>query len=126
METKYIDTNVALWLVNGNKQIFSTRAKNEINNSKLLISPMVILEFKYLEEIGRVTTSPERIVKLLYTDFHIEICDKPFLDIIKSSISFDFTRDPFDRIITAHAALENSKLITKDQFILDNYKNAIW
>lgn len=42
------------------------------------------------------------------------------------AISMDFTRDPFDRLITAHAALDNNLIITKDRRILKNYPGAVW
>jgi len=37
-----------------------------------------------------------------------------------------WTRDPFDRVITAQAATDGSSLITKDEIILHHYENAVW
>jgi PIN domain nuclease of toxin-antitoxin system len=37
-----------------------------------------------------------------------------------------WTRDPFDRLITAQAALGESTLLTKDDTIRTNYANAVW
>ena len=35
-----------------------------------------------------------------------------------------WTRDPFDRVITAQAALEQDRLITKDRVILEKYEHV--
>jgi PIN domain nuclease of toxin-antitoxin system len=40
--------------------------------------------------------------------------------------SFQWTRDPFDRLITAQAASYNQVLLTKDETIRKHYANAIW
>ena len=37
-----------------------------------------------------------------------------------------WTRDPFDRIITAQAELCGAKLLTKDRTIHNYYVNAAW
>jgi len=39
---------------------------------------------------------------------------------------FAWTRDSFDRLIVAHAALDNDLLLTKDQTMRDNYPLARW
>ena len=51
----YLDTNVALWLYAGNTERLSTRAANAINSESLAICPIVLMEIKYLHEIGRIT-----------------------------------------------------------------------
>jgi PIN domain nuclease of toxin-antitoxin system len=38
----------------------------------------------------------------------------------------DWTRDPFDRLITAQAAVGSDVLITKDATITANYPRAVW
>jgi len=55
-----------------------------------------------------------------------KICDKSFNTIVGRALELAWTRDPFDRIIIANAALNNNVLVTKDQNILENYKNAKW
>ena len=37
-----------------------------------------------------------------------------------------WTRDPFDRLITAQAALDDSPLLTKDDTIHTYYPEAVW
>ncbi|WP_199317478.1 hypothetical protein [Planktothricoides raciborskii] len=45
---------------------------------------------------------------------------------IGHSLDLDWTRDPFDRLIVAHAAVNNNILLTKDRIILANYAQAQW
>jgi PIN domain nuclease of toxin-antitoxin system len=56
----------------------------------------------------------------------LKLCDRNFNLIITQALGNSWTRDPFDRIITANASLNNNILLTKDQNILDNYREAKW
>jgi len=39
----------------------------------------------------------------------------------------DWTRDPFDRLITAEVMIvENAQLVTKDAIIRENCERAVW
>jgi PIN domain nuclease of toxin-antitoxin system len=46
--------------------------------------------------------------------------------VVKKSIGMKWTRDPFDRLITAHAAIDESPLLTKDDTIHTYYPGAVW
>lgn len=54
------------------------------------------------------------------------ICDKSFPAVIERATTLSWTRDPFDRIITAHAMLDENPLVTMDEAILANYSRAVW
>jgi len=54
----YLDTHIVVWLYAGLSDRFSDLAKSLIDSHDLYISPMVRLELKYLNEIGRITASP--------------------------------------------------------------------
>jgi len=41
-------------------------------------------------------------------------------------VSSEWTRDPFDRLIVAHAAANDARLLTKDEKIRRHYKRAVW
>ena len=40
--------------------------------------------------------------------------------------SISWTRDPFDRLIAAHASLEAAILLTADETILEALPGAVW
>ncbi len=110
----YLDTHVVLWLYGRKGLGLSVRAREMIENSNtLLISPMVMLELDYLHEIGRTTIPAAPVCEYLYRKIDLQICNKSFVDIIRSASKMNWTRDPFDRIIVSNAAIENDVLITK-------------
>lgn len=122
----YLDTHVVVWLYVGLSEKFSQQTKELINENEIYISTIVRLELQYLYEIQRLTDESNTIVSDLSNRIGLKVCDKNFNTIIAQSLEITWTRDPFDRIITANATLNNNILVTKDQNILDNYTNAKW
>ena len=92
----------------------------------VLISPMVLLELEFLLEIGRISVSPQTICGYLAERVALEVCGKDFREVARNAMRQSWIRDPFDRIITAHPAMENDILITKDGHILAHYPHATW
>jgi PIN domain nuclease of toxin-antitoxin system len=64
--------------------------------------------------------------KYLHHQIGLQACNKSFLEVIQRASQLSWTRDPFDRVITAQAALEQDRLITKDRVILEKYEHAVW
>jgi len=123
----YLDTHVVVWLYALRGEMLSQRSRQLIEESvSLLISPMVLLEMIYLYEIDRLKVKPDQIFRYLQQKLYLEICEKPFPDIIQLASRQNWTRDPFDRIITAQAAIEQKMLVTKDITIRRHYTKAIW
>ncbi len=122
----YLDTHVVVWLYVGLSEKFSQQTKELINENEIYISTIVRLELQYLYEIQRLTDESNTIVSDISNRIGLKVCDKNFNTIIAQSLEITWTRDPFDRIITANATLNNNILVTKDQNILDNYTNAKW
>ncbi len=121
----YIDTHIVVWLYAGQIERLSTHAKDLLNDHQIIVSPIVRLELQYLNEINRITSAANDIIADLSNTIGLKICDKSFNSIINATMNLGWTRDPFDRIIVANAALTNDFLVTKDQTILDNYSKAL-
>jgi PIN domain nuclease of toxin-antitoxin system len=121
----YIDTHIAVWLYAGQVEKLSEIAKEFLNENEIYISAVVRLELQYLNEIERITDGANEIVSDLSNRIGLKICDKSFNSIINYSMDLVWTRDPFDRIIVANAALNNDPLVTKDRKILDHYEKAL-
>jgi PIN domain nuclease of toxin-antitoxin system len=66
------------------------------------------------------------IISDLSDQIGLKICNKNFNEIINISLTITWTRDPFDRIITANAQINNNILLSKDENILNNYLYAKW
>ena len=122
----YLDTHVVVWLYSGLTDKLTDLAKTLINDNEVYISAIVRLELQYLYEIKRITDEPDVIISNLYKEIGLKICNKNFNDIISVALTITWTRDPFDRIITANALLNNNILLSKDQNILNNYLYARW
>ncbi len=108
--TAYIDTNVCVWLSQGDLGPIPSAAGEVLNAAdQLLISPIVLLELGYLHEIQRIRI-PSR-----------------FLAVSNVALAEKWTRDPFDRMIVAQAKANGfSYLVTADREIEDKYPRAIW
>jgi len=122
----YLDTHVVVWLYAGQTENISVQAQSLINQNDVCVSPIVSLEIQYLYEIERITQKPQAILTDLTKTIGLKICQKDFYQVVTQAQDLSWTRDPFDRLIVANAALDNHVLITKDQVILAHFKNAVW
>ena len=123
----YLDTHVVVWLYAGETNLFPREVCQKIDESELvLISPIVLLELQYLREINRLTVEPSLIFEYLAEAIGLRLCDLSFARVTVEALTLNWTRDPFDRIITATAAARNAQLITKDAIIRERYPNAFW
>lgn len=127
METLYLDTHIVVWLRQKELEKFTPKAIELIeNSSKLLISPMVVLELEYLYEIGKIIDDPKNIVDDLSNMIDLQVDNIEFHTIIKKAKDIKWTRDAFDRIIVANSLVRVSKLLTKDRNILKHFKHAVF
>ena len=125
--TCYLDTQVAIWLAEANLAKISPKALSLIQVGEVRISPMAVVELHYLYEIRRIIVSPQDILVKLNAEIGLTVCDYPFPIIAEIALGENWTRDPFDRIIVAHAKANGfAPLVTKDEVIQTKYPNARW
>jgi len=123
----YLDTHVAVWLYAFGADWLSEAAVDELSRADdLRISPMARLELQYLYEIGRVTEPAPVVVDALHASLGLVLCDSAFGAVVREAERYTWTRDPFDRLIVAQAALHEAALITKDRTLHENYAGALW
>ena len=122
----YLDTHVIVWLYAGREDLLSERATRTIQQDRLLFSPVVRLELQYLFETDRITKRPDQILDALGTEIALRSCQSSFATVVNQAIELKWTRDPFDRIITAQAGANQAPLLTKDKTILRHYQKAFW
>lgn len=122
----YLDTHVVVWLYAGLTEKFSEAGRQLINEYEVKVSPMVRLELQYLYEIQRVTVESHTIITDLTQRIGLRVCDKPFEAVVMQALTYTWTRDPFDRLIVAQAALNENVLLSKDNNILNHYFQAQW
>ncbi len=123
----YLDTHVVCWLFEADFDKFSKTALSEIEKGELIISPIVDLELQYLFEIKRITDTPDTIISYLQEKIELQVSAVPFHQVIRMAKSVNWTRDPFDRIISAEVlCIDNAVLVTKDSTIRQHLESAVW
>lgn len=123
----YLDTHVAAWLYADGDARMSPAAITSLRESDdIRISPMVRLELQYLFEVGRVTAPAAKVVDELRTTLGLTVCDASFAAVAHLAEDLTWTRDPFDRLIVAHAALHEAPLVTKDGALHPRYSGCVW
>ena len=90
------------------------------------ISPVVELELTYLYEVGRVSEPASAPLTALRRSIGLEIAEAPTSELVQAALGLSWARDPFDRLIAAHAIVANAPLVTADRAIRDNLHLAIW
>ena len=122
----FLDTHVVVWLYAGCLKKLSKVAIEQIENNELFISQLVRLELQYLFEIGRITVTPETIIKSLNKSIGLKVSLMKTEHVFDQAIEYSWTRDVFDRLIAAEAEASSAVLITKDEKIRANYEKAVW
>lgn len=56
----------------------------------------------------------------------LELADAPLSELVAAARDLSWTRDPFDRLIAAHAILANAPLVTADETIRKHLSLAVW
>jgi PIN domain nuclease of toxin-antitoxin system len=81
---------------------------------------------QYLHELGRVSTPALDALRSLQRMLAVRVASESFERIVVTALTEDWTRDPFDRLIVAHAKLLDAPLISRDRRIADAYAKTRW
>ena len=123
----YLDTHVAVWLAKGALKRLSAPALRLIEKSETLLSPMVLLELEYMQEVGRAKLRARDILRKLEHEIGARLCELPFANVALAACDEGWTRDPFDRMIVAQAKASGlAQLISADEEIAKHYQRTVW
>jgi len=123
----YLDTNVAVWLAEGNRQRIGLAGRGRIESDDLLLSPMVLMELEYLLEIQRILLPARDLLTKLAHEIGVRVCGLDFPSIVDAALDEKWTRDPFDRIIVAQAKANGlAWLVSADTEIQSHYPRTVW
>jgi PIN domain nuclease of toxin-antitoxin system len=92
----------------------------------IAVSPIVELELTYLYEIGRVSEPASAPLGALRRTLGLQVADVSLAEVVQAAANLSWTRDPFDRLIAAHAVVANVPLVTADKTILKHLPQATW
>ena len=122
----FLDTHAAVALEEGTIEVFGPAAVDVLERAALFVSPIVRLELKFLAEVGRLTVEPDEVLGGLASKLGIVQSDDPIAAVVAEALRLVWTRDPFDRLLVATAALHRAPLITNDQRIHEHFADAVW
>jgi len=122
----HLDTHVVVWLYQGQIERFPASLRQRLAACRPLVSPMVRLELALLHEIGRLTVSPAEILDALRVVADLGLAFSDWERVAATAGTLSWTRDPFDRMIVAHALADDLPLVTKDAGILERCGLAVW
>jgi predicted nucleic acid-binding protein len=111
-----LDTNAVLFLL-GNHVRARPLARHA---GRLIFSPMTLLELQFLHEVGRGRFLTRTPLAAVMSDPRWNVDDPPLAGVMTHAITLGWTRDPFDRLIAAHALYRGWRLATSDAVLLDN------
>ncbi|TVR61460.1 MAG: PIN domain-containing protein [Spirochaetaceae bacterium] len=122
----HLDTHVVVWLYSGTRKRFPQRAAAALDHARLVYTPIVGLELTYLHEVGRVSVAAAEILGYLRDRISLVPDETPYLTVAREAEQITWTRDPFDRLITAAASVTAAPLLTSDGLIRERYPAAVW
>lgn len=79
-----------------------------------------------LHELGRIRAPVTDVWEILSEDHGILEASGDLREVTRQARLLGWTRDPFDRLIVAHALASNSVLLTADELIRQNCRVARW
>jgi PIN domain nuclease of toxin-antitoxin system len=111
-----LDTHALLWLHRGHPR----SRPLERSAGRLFVSPASLLELQLLVEVGRLRLKARaRVTDLVATDRWL-LDDPPAARWFEAALGAGWTRDPFDRLLVAHAQLRGWRIATGDAAILEH------
>lgn len=123
----YLDTNALVWLADGDLAGLSPKIDRLLEHAELLFSPMVLLELEFLYDIKRNKRPARDIQSKVEHELGVRLCELPFPAIASAALDEKWTRDPFDRLIVAHAKANGfAWLISADEAMHKHYPRTIW
>ena len=122
----HLDTHIVCWLYEGRSELLTPVSLQTIESGLLQVSPVVQLELTYLHEIGRISRDGGHVLDALAKDIGLSVTDVSLARVMKIAGTLTWTRDPFDRMIVAHAAVADAALVSKDGLIRKHCDRAIW
>jgi len=109
-----LDTHAAIWLAQGHRRV---RALDRV--PRIYLSPASVLEIQFLAESGRLRITEGRSPMSLAGDDRWRLDEPPAAKWFAAACDLSWTRDPFDRLLAAHARLRGWKLATADSVLLE-------
>jgi PIN domain nuclease of toxin-antitoxin system len=109
-----LDTNALIWIDAGHARSRSLLQRGE----RLYVSPASVLELQFLHESGKVRLR-NQTVQWVVNDDRWLVDEPPAGSWFLRAAEVGWTRDPFDRLLVAHAQVRRWRLATADARMLE-------
>jgi PIN domain nuclease of toxin-antitoxin system len=110
-----LDTNALIWVDAGHRRARTLLRRRD----QLYVSPASILELQFLYEAGRIRLKGDTMEWVLEDD-RWSVDDPPATSWFLRAVDVSWTRDPFDRLLTAHAQFRRWRVATADSNLLEH------
>ena len=121
----FLDTHSAVFLFESIKKI-PRQAWKFLESDQVVLSPMARLELEWLHEARQIRHEPATVFDYLARDFGVTVETEGWARAAEIAQVLNWTRDPFDRLIAAHAMVWGEPLLTKDSLMQEHYPLAFW
>ena len=115
-----LDTNALLWLHRDDARVGVIAGRG----GRLYASPASILELQFLSEAGRLRLRRTGTITQIIHDDRWAIDDPPSAAWFDEAVGVGWTRDPFDRLLVAHARLRKWPLATGDRRVIEQLRRG--
>jgi PIN domain nuclease of toxin-antitoxin system len=115
-----LDTNALIWLEQGNQRV----KKLTGGHKRIYISPASVLELQILLEAGRIRLRASGVADLIDRGPWL-LDDPPAAEWFESALDLSWTRDPFDRLLAAHALFRGWRLASADVLLLEHLPDRL-
>lgn len=114
-----LDTHFLLWIVYESPKLRRYRWIERY--LPWSISPVTFMEIRYLVESGSLRTDVDRLVESLSEDDRF-LLDEPALSaVIRHAVGIGWTRDVFDRLLSAHSLARNLHFCSVDRLVQEHH-----
>jgi PIN domain nuclease of toxin-antitoxin system len=110
-----LDTNAVIWALTGDARAAALFASGR----RLRLSPVCLLEIRFLVEVGRLRLVRGRSVGEVVDDPRWQLDSPSSARLFTVALDVEWTRDPFDRLLVAHARYRRWRLATGDRFLIE-------
>ncbi len=122
-----LDTHVVTALAGLNTHAIHPNAIARIESAEdVMISPITMIELTMHCQKGRWEPTADAVFSHLAKGIGLRIDDISFAGVCLTASQVDWTMEPFDRLISAHALYTDTPLLTADRMIRANLDLAVW
>jgi PIN domain nuclease of toxin-antitoxin system len=109
-----LDTHAVIWISQRHRRVRPLQ-----RFPRIYLSPASLLEIQFLLDAGRVRLGDGRSPTMLAGDDRWRLDEPPAAKWFAIACELSWTRDPFDRLLAAHARLRGWKLATADNLLIE-------